>query len=116
MRRPWCLLALLLLSAPIARAAEGTLTVASIGAHAGTVIEAAAGRIYVIDPGHKSAREKIAPYLRSVARGGRGTATIDGIIITHPHLDHFAGVPFLLRQFRVGRLLDTSYTKHADPR
>ncbi|MBI2118226.1 MAG: DNA internalization-related competence protein ComEC/Rec2 [Elusimicrobia bacterium] len=53
-------------------------------------------------------RITIAPFLRS-----KGINTLDAILITHPHLDHYGGVRYLLNEFKVKRLFDngdrTSY-------
>ncbi len=42
----------------------------------------------------------IAPYLRQ-----NGIFQLDYVFITHPHRDHTGGIPFLLKNFRVGQLL-----------
>ncbi|MEP4484935.1 MAG: DNA internalization-related competence protein ComEC/Rec2 [Halioglobus sp.] len=49
------------------------------------------------DPsGHNSARSAIVPFLRS-----RGVAQIDTLVVSHPDLDHSAGVTTLLSEFPV---------------
>lgn len=102
------------LLAPAATPADPKgLRVTLMGHHVGAVLETPGGKVYVLDPGGAAAREDIAPYL---AR--RGVKAIDGIIITHPHIDHFAGVPHLLKKFRVKRLYETGYLRkgYADSR
>jgi competence protein ComEC len=93
---------LLLLLASTAAAKE--LKVTFMPHHVGAVIETPNGRVYVLDPGGAATREDIIPFLQA-----RGTRIIDGIIITHPHIDHFAGVPRLLSRFRVKKLFDTGH-------
>jgi len=46
-------------------------------------------------------RITIAPFLRS-----KGINTLDAILITHPHLDHYGGLNILLKEFKVKRLFD----------
>lgn len=46
-------------------------------------------------------RSTIAPFLRS-----KGVNTLDAILITHPHLDHYGGLRYLLNEFKVKRLFD----------
>ena len=46
-------------------------------------------------------RLSIAPFLWS-----KGITRIDGIVITHPHFDHFGGLGYLLDEFEVGALFD----------
>jgi competence protein ComEC len=46
-------------------------------------------------------RNVVAPYIWNT-----GARRIDAIIVTHPHADHLGGVPYLLKNFRVGMVID----------
>src|SRR5262245_55139640 len=60
----------------------------SVGRHcAGYLVDTAAGRLLV------DAGPSVLTALKSL---GETTDTIDGIVLSHLHGDHFGGVPFLL--------------------
>lgn len=79
-------------------------------------IQTPGGQTWLYDTGVAGGKEKpfdagrdvIGPFLRK-----RGIARIDGIIISHPHNDHYGGLPWLLENFTVDRLVDTGY--HPEP-
>jgi len=54
-------------------------------------------RNYQYDTGEKV----IAPYLKR-----HGIERLDQIVVTHAHADHIGGVPYLLKHFEIGRVLD----------
>jgi competence protein ComEC len=75
--------------------------------HGGCVaIETPDGRVLLYDAGTTAGpdavRRVIAPYLWS-----RGIDRIDEVFLSHADLDHFNGVPELLRRFTVGRVTMT---------
>jgi competence protein ComEC len=85
-------------AAPVA---DGRLrvTVLDVGQGDALVVETPAGRAWVIDAGSALAdfdlgERVVAPYLWS-----RGITRLEGIVVSHAHLDHAGGVPFLLRHF-----------------
>ena len=43
----------------------------------------------------------VAPFLWS-----QGITHLDGILITHPHFDHYGGLAYLLKEFSVGTVFD----------
>lgn len=54
--------------------------------------------------GHNSGRDTIDPFLRR-----RGVTTLDGVVISHAHLDHFGGFLWLKDHYPIRRLYDTGY-------
>jgi competence protein ComEC len=75
-------------------------------------IQTPGGRTWLYDTGlsgskgkpFDAGRDAIAPFLRQ-----HRIQRIDGILISHPHSDHYGGLPWLLEHFTVGRLIDTGY-------
>lgn len=79
-----------------------------VGQGDAALIEFPTGEKCLVDAGPKTltydAGEKVvAPYLRR-----RGISALDAIIISHPHSDHLGGVPYLLRNVDVSRVMDAS--------
>ncbi|WP_157506551.1 ComEC/Rec2 family competence protein [Gemmata obscuriglobus] len=70
------------------------------------VIEAPDGRVLLYDTGTTAGpdavRRVVAPYLWS-----RGVTRIDEVFLSHADLDHFNGVPELLRRFHVAQVTMT---------
>jgi len=62
----------------------------------GTLLVDAGVRTDLVDQG----RRTILPHLHRF-----GIRRIDTVVISHPHADHFGGLPTLLRSFPVGRVL-----------
>jgi competence protein ComEC len=65
-----------------------------------------AGRTFLVDAGGKldaydAGRDTIAPWLKA-----RGVERIDGLVLSHPDHDHYAGAAHLFENFKVDRLLD----------
>lgn len=87
---------------------EGRVTMLDIGQGDAFIIELPYRRgVFMIDvgasfdfdsyePKDTVYKRVIQPYLK-----GRGIATIDAILISHPHLDHHGTVRFILEDFRV---------------
>lgn len=67
------------------------------------------GNTYVIDTGASisgsNAGARIGSYLES-----KGVTSIQGLVITHPHGDHYEGAAWLLNNWRVETLYDSGYT------
>ena len=76
------------------------------------VIQTPSGRTWLYDTGVAGGKEKpfdagrdvIGPFLKQ-----EGIQRIDGIVISHPHNDHYGGLPWLLEHFAVDRLVDSGY-------
>lgn len=81
-------------------------------------VQTPSGRFYLYDAGptvkggaaYDCGRDTIAPFLRA-----HGMTTIDGLILSHTHGDHFGGVPYLLEHFKVKRFIDTGYNGVGTP-
>jgi beta-lactamase superfamily II metal-dependent hydrolase len=62
------------------------------------------GKHYLIDTGPRSARKKIIPYLRYLK-----VEKLDGIFITHSHMDHMGALLYILKEFPVGKFYYPGY-------
>ncbi len=76
-----------------------------IGHGDATLIRTPEGRTILIDTGGRqgenaAARWSVLPFLRRY-----GINRIDAVLLTHPDADHAGGLPLLLRQLDVGRVL-----------
>src|SRR6185503_5732550 len=69
-------------------------------------LETPSGAVYFVDTGKEnddfdSGKQVLAPFLRS-----RKVKEIAGILISHPHRDHFEGAAYLLKHFPVKSFVD----------
>jgi len=90
-------------------------TFLSVGHGGCVVLETPDGRVLLYDAGTTLGpdvvRRTIAPYLWH-----RGVGRIDEIFVSHADLDHFNGIPELLRRFAVGKVTFTpSFAERASP-
>jgi competence protein ComEC len=85
---------------------ELRITFLAVGHGACAVLEAPDGRVILYDAGTvagpDAVRRTVAPFLWH-----RGIARVDEVFLSHADLDHFNGVPELLRRFHVGRVTFT---------
>jgi competence protein ComEC len=85
---------------------ELRLTFVSVGHGGCTVIECPDGRVLLVDvgtlSGPEAVRRSVAPFLWH-----RGIRRVDELFLSHADLDHFNGLPELLRRFPVGRITMT---------
>ncbi len=102
------------------RSNELAITFLSVGAGSATVVEFPSGETMLYDAGSSRpfdvGRHVIAPYLRS-----RGIRRIDQVILSHPNLDHFSGLPSVLDEFdcgsiRINRFFETFSTPRSPSR
>ncbi len=85
---------------------ELRVTFLAVGHGCCVVIETPDGRVLLYDTGTTAGpdamRRVVAPYLWS-----RGIGRIDEVFLSHADLDHFNGLPELLRRFHVGQVTMT---------
>ncbi len=85
---------------------EARVTFLAVGHGGCVVIETPDGRVLLYDTGTTAGpdamRRVVAPFL-----WGRGIGRIDEVFLSHADLDHFNGLPELLRRFPVGRVTMT---------
>lgn len=85
---------------------EARITFLAVGHGGCVVIEAPDGRVLLYDAGTTAGpdamRRVVAPYLWS-----RGISRIDEVFLSHADLDHFNGLPELMRRFHVARVTTT---------
>jgi competence protein ComEC len=73
------------------------------------LVELPGGEIMVVDTGFATpsldcGEQLVAPFLWR-----KGITQIDTLVLTHPDADHTGGAPFLIENFRVGRLVLADY-------
>ncbi len=77
------------------------------------MIQAPNGNIFLIDAGPNdkiiggnfdAGESVVVPHLNKI-----GAQSIDGIVISHPHLDHYGGVFFVLEKFNVREVVDPGF-------
>jgi competence protein ComEC len=94
----------LLIAGPLDVPVDGRLhlTVLDVGQGDALLLRSPGGRVLLVDAGGTHGR-RFDPGERLVGPQlwQRGVHSIDAIVVTHAQLDHVAGVPFLLRAFRV---------------
>ena len=88
-----------------------TVTILDLRYHGlAVVVQAPAGRTWLLDTGERErssyydARETISPFLAA-----RNITELAGLLVSHPHGDHFGGAPYILEKLRVRELIDAGY-------
>jgi competence protein ComEC len=51
----------------------------------------------------------IAPYLKR-----NGIKTLDWVVISHPEIDHIGGIPFMINNFKIGKIIETGIEKDSE--
>lgn len=98
------------------RGADGRLTVTwlAMPVHGlAAVVETPSGKVFLVDTGgvkqgsgedYNAGRDAITPFLKS-----HGHQNIAGIVISHPHGDHYGGAEWLLNNWVVKQYIDHGY-------
>lgn len=80
------------------------------------VIQTPDGHIYMFDTGSDypnsgfdAGKDMVAPFLSK-----NNIKEIDGVLISHPHNDHFGGFQFLMNNYKIKQLYDNGYTFTSD--
>jgi competence protein ComEC len=97
--------------AGIAGAPHGSLELhfLDVGQGDAVAIRTPGDRWLLVDAGPATDRfdageRRVLPFLRA-----RGVRRLEGIILSHPHLDHIGGAPAVLRSLTVGALIEPGY-------
>jgi beta-lactamase superfamily II metal-dependent hydrolase len=69
------------------------------------LIESPSGKTMLIDAGDTGKGDNVGDYLVS-----RGISSLDIAMVTHPHPDHFGGMPYILGHFDVSQFIDNGQT------
>jgi competence protein ComEC len=96
-----------------------TVTWLETGASLAVALETPAGKTFLIDtggtrtatastPDYNAGRDTLSPFLSQ-----HGNKRIDGILISHPHEDHFGGATWLLEHWKVEQFVDHGYPRGA---
>ena len=106
-----CLALLLTSSIGLFAQGEFTVTFFDVKIHGlCAVLKTPSGRTWVVDTargvdeGFLATRDVIAPFLERT-----GVKALDGIVISHPHGDHYGGLPFFIEKYKIGQLVDGGY-------
>lgn len=99
------------LSAGLFAQGQLTVTVLDFKTHGlAVVLQTPGGKTWFVDTAlrptgdYYAARDAIAPFLKAA-----GVQALDGVLISHPHGDHYGGLPYILENYPVGQLLDAGY-------
>ncbi|HSR36220.1 MAG TPA: DNA internalization-related competence protein ComEC/Rec2, partial [Desulfurivibrionaceae bacterium] len=77
------------------------VTFLDVGQGNAVVLELPHGKTVLVDGGGmENERFNVGERLIAPFLWGRGIATLDAIVVSHPHTDHWNGLPFLLEHFR----------------
>jgi len=103
---------------PVMRVTRGNaveLYMIDVGQGDAIAIRTPRGRWLLVDAGPRSATfdagaRRVVPFLEK-----QGARTIDVMLITHPHLDHYGGGRAVLDGMKVRRIFDPAGTRAEDP-
>ncbi len=73
-----------------------------VGQGDSTLIITPNGSTILIDAGTATAGQKVVSYLKQA-----GVSTIDKLVMTHPHADHIGGAVEVMRNFEIGKVIDS---------
>ena len=96
------------------REQDSRISFIEVGHGAATVVELPGNRTVLVDGGGPATlstdvgEQLIAPFLRQ-----RRIRRLEAVVISHPHADHYNGIPFLLRNFRPRTLWVNGHSANA---
>jgi competence protein ComEC len=99
---PLVLIICIYLITPSFRGNKLKITFLDVGQGDSSVVELPDKKVMLIDGGMYEpdmGRAVIAPYLWS-----RGVRSIDYLVLTHPHPDHYGGLIYIMENFRIGEV------------
>ncbi|KPK02195.1 MAG: hypothetical protein AMK71_03135 [Nitrospira bacterium SG8_35_4] len=102
---PVALVVLLYIMTPYFPGHDFRITFLDVGQGDSSVVEFPDRTVMLIDGGSEDAgagQRAVAPSLWS-----RGTRTIDYLVVSHPHPDHYSGLSYILDNFEVGEVWAT---------
>ena len=90
---------------------ESRMTFLSVG-HGDAAVLELPGAVFLIDagPDPETAKRIILPFLRS-----RGISRIDALVLTHPDLDHYGGLPGLMAGMTIDKVFAPSTVLGSSP-
>jgi len=102
-KRPAAVVLFLLLFAPIVLAGKDlSVTVLDVGQGDSIFIRSPEGKTLLIDGGtSKVGKSVVLPFLKKM-----GVNNIDLLVLTHPHDDHVAGLPYIMNNVKISQVLD----------
>ncbi len=81
------------------------ITILDVGQGDSILIESPSGKRMLIDGGESKMGQKVVvPFLRK-----QGIKELDLVVLTHPHEDHLGGLPAVLENIKVKRVLDPGF-------
>lgn len=102
---------LLLVNAGLFAQGRLTVTVLDFTTHGlSIVLDTPGGKTWLIDAGlrptgdYYAARDAIVPFLKKA-----GVKRFDGVVISHPHGDHYGGLPYIMERYPIAQLVDAGY-------
>jgi len=99
---PLVLILCVYLIIPYFQNSKSSITFLDVGQGDSAVVNLPDGKVMLIDGGKYEpdmGRAVIAPYLWS-----RGIRSIDYLVLTHPHPDHYGGLIYIIDNFRIGEV------------
>lgn len=100
--RPLACLLLAALAAASALAGDLRIRFVDVGQGDAVLIKTPSGKAWLVDGGPK--RSAVTTRLEE-AMAAEGLTRLDGMLVSHPHLDHFGGMIRLIRKVEVGRFV-----------